>query len=246
MFPGGQIINVDSVNSTNDLAAQLLASPGLSEGSMVIAKDQTAGRGQMGALWWSEPGSSLTMSLILKPEFLVPSELFGLNMAIGVAMCDFISDMVKHQALIKWPNDIVCRGSKVCGILIENSIANDKVRHSVIGIGLNVNQESFPAFLPHAISLKMVSGRTFDVESLVEPVNDAIAQIYALLREDVVAIRRLYHERLLGLGKKRLFSKADQMFLATIIGVTDTGRLQLGLDDGSTQTFAVKEVAFVQ
>lgn len=246
MFAKRQVISVDAVNSTNELAAQLLASGNVPEGSIVIARDQTAGRGQFGSLWWSEPGNSLTLSIVLKPEFLAPTQLFALNMAVSIAACEFISDTVRHQALIKWPNDIVCRGSKVCGVLIENSIIGERVRHSIVGIGVNLNQQTFPPFLPGATSLRVISGLDFDPESLIDPLSEAMAKYYDMLRSDGDQLRQVYHERLHGLGKKQLFSRADHRFLATITGVSDSGRLELEMDDDSRETFAVKEVVFVQ
>ena len=167
-------------------------------------------------------------------------------MCVALAVRQVINDQTGRDTLVKWPNDIVCNGFKVCGILIENAINGDHIKHSIAGIGINVNQESFPVFLPHATSLKLLTGKTFDLHALLDALSNALAEFYLLMRHDLVKLKRLYHEHLFGVGASHTFSSGDQPFRAKLIGVTDEGNLDLELADGPHKTFAMKEVVLVQ
>jgi BirA family biotin operon repressor/biotin-[acetyl-CoA-carboxylase] ligase len=234
---------VDSTESTNALASEILVSRTLPEGSVILARHQTAGRGQQGTTWWSERDSSLTMSLVLRPR--LPSQLvFALNMAVATGVCDFMDQTLGRKAAIKWPNDITCDELKICGLLIENAIAANVVRLSIVGVGINVNHTSFPEFIPGATSLRRLTGATYNVEALVKPLVESIGNSYHLLQRDPAIVRGRYNDRLFGLGTPQRFSKSGKSFMATIVGVGEDGRLELEVA-GERQAYGVKEVSLV-
>src|ERR1035441_10550859 len=145
LFIGKNLITLDSVASTNNFAKDMLSNTRPVEGTAIMAKEQYAGRGQMGNAWETESGKNLTCSFILYPEFLEADKQFFLNMAVALAVKDFCEHVLHDEIKIKWPNDIYYHDKKLGGILIENSISGNKISSSVIGIGINVNQTAFDA-----------------------------------------------------------------------------------------------------
>src|ERR1700752_1538956 len=143
LFTGRHLMNLESTNSTNDFINGLLAKNQLPEGSVVVAEAQAPGRGQSGEKWISQPGKNLLMSLLFYPSFLSLHDLFMLSKAFSLGIYDFLFDEIKMDVKIKWPNDIYFQDKKLCGILIENSIRRETLNHTILGIGLNVNQEVF-------------------------------------------------------------------------------------------------------
>ena len=141
LFIGKKIVYLPNCHSTNDSALSILGSNDVFEGTTIITSRQTSGKGQKGNRWQSEPGKNLTFSIILKPGFLDVKQQFKLNFAVSLGIFDFLSSFFKSHVKIKWPNDIYYKDSKIAGILIENSIRSMKMQHSIVGVGLNVNQE---------------------------------------------------------------------------------------------------------
>ncbi len=134
-----QVIELDTVNSTNQYLAHLMRSSELTEGAVVWAKEQTQGRGQRGAIWYSRKGRDLTFSWLLFPSFLGPGEQFLLNKMVSLAIVDLLKAHMRGGALwIKWPNDILVDRKKIAGILIENALREDQLLSSVVGIGMNL------------------------------------------------------------------------------------------------------------
>ena len=138
-----QIIKLDATGSTNDYLRSILSAKTLEDYTVVIAENQFAGRGQRGNSWVSEPGKNLTFSFLKRNLTLNPQNHFILNMGVSLALHDALSAIGVPGLTIKWPNDIMSGNSKICGILIENLISGAQIRHSIIGIGLNVNQTNF-------------------------------------------------------------------------------------------------------
>ena len=168
LFIGQNTIKLDAVGSTNDYASELL-SRGLKrekvfEGTVVYALSQRAGKGQRGKKWESEPFKNLTFSIVFYPSFLSAQEQFMLSKAVSLGICDYVSSVINKEAKIKWPNDIKVGNEKIAGILIENSIRNNEIMHSIVGIGLNVNQTGFGKNIPNPTSLKLITGKNIDLE----------------------------------------------------------------------------------
>lgn len=139
---GSTVLRFDRVSSTNDVAKDF-ASSGAREGLCVIAKEQTAGRGRQGRNWSSPAGEGLYMSVVLRPA-IQPSEAGTITLASAIAVAETLRLDYETDAEIKWPNDVMVRGRKICGILIESAIQNDKLDYIVLGIGVNTGQSSFP------------------------------------------------------------------------------------------------------
>ncbi len=149
---GFPLIHLASVDSTNKYAAAILHKQDAGEGTVILADVQTSGKGQGDNIWLSDSGLNLLCSIILKPDFLPAYKQFYLSMCVATGIYDCLNDL-GIQSQVKWPNDILIKGKKVAGILIENTILSQNLLTSVIGIGLNVNQVSFPPGIPNAASL---------------------------------------------------------------------------------------------
>jgi BirA family biotin operon repressor/biotin-[acetyl-CoA-carboxylase] ligase len=214
---GRRVLAFDSLDSTNTTAAELAA--GDEEGLAVTADFQTAGRGQYGRAWQARPGSSLLMSVVLRPppELCRPVVLTALA---AVAIADAVYDLTGAQARVKWPNDLLVRGKKVCGILIESAAV------TVVGIGLNLNQtaDDFAAAgLPDAASLRMLSGAETDP-------SDAAA----------VVLRRLDTEYGRLLDGERVGVEADWKWRVGLLGRP----VAVELSDGTTAVGRLREMGF--
>jgi len=165
---GSTILRFETVSSTNDVARDLAAS-GKPEGLCIIAREQTAGRGRQGHSWSSPPGEGLYLSLILRPEIRA-SESAVITLAAAVAVAETLKLDFQLSVDIKWPNDILASGRKICGILVESAIESGRLQYAVMGIGVNVAQLYFPGELGlTATSLSLETGRTLSPEDLLKP-----------------------------------------------------------------------------
>ena len=153
MTPHPHIIRLDNVDSTNTYLSGIASnSP---HGTCVLADRQSAGRGQRGNTWESEPGKNLTFSVLLRPDGLHASQQFRISQAVSLAITDTLDGFLPEgiEAKVKWPNDIYVGNRKICGILIENTLCGAAIQHSIIGIGLNINQRDFLSDAPNPVSL---------------------------------------------------------------------------------------------
>ncbi len=137
-FMGRRVIHYRSIGSTNDVAREL-AAQGAPQGTLVIAEEQTAGKGRLGRRWLAPPGTSLLISLLFRPHFLAPYQAQRLTMICSLAVVDAVHKVTGLLAAIKWPNDIVVQGKKAGGILTELGATGDRLDYAVVGLGLNVN-----------------------------------------------------------------------------------------------------------
>lgn len=241
-------------HSTNDVAAELLQSPVTLEGTVVAAAHQTHGRGQRGNAWQSEPGQNLTFSVILKPDFLSAARQFSLNMAVALAVYDCLKPLLPEGLRIKWPNDIYWKDCKMGGILIENAIQGENLTHSIVGIGLNINQLDFPGNV-RATSMKLISQASgnedeHDLEILLNLLLESLEKRYLQLRGGLTAgqgfggLETYYLQSLYGLGQKRRFRGGGRDFEGVITGIDQTGKLAVR-ESNETKHFSFKEIEFV-
>ncbi|HRF80543.1 MAG TPA: biotin--[acetyl-CoA-carboxylase] ligase, partial [Flavobacteriales bacterium] len=165
MSIGDPILTFDSLESTNKTAAELLSLSKVQHGAAIVAREQTAGRGQRGRVWTSEPGADLTMSIVLKPERLRAEDQFVLGKMAALAVAEVVRGLVPGVVRIKWPNDVLVEREKVAGILIKNEIVGELVQSSVVGIGINANSSGFPVDLM-ATSLLNAGGQHVDLKVL--------------------------------------------------------------------------------
>jgi len=176
---GGAILRFDSLPSTNDLAREL-AAQGAPEGTAVLAREQTRGRGRQGRGWVSPRGEGLYLSVILRPP-LAPSQATILTLAAAIGVAETLALDYQIAADIKWPNDIQARGKKICGILIETSIEKSQLDYAVLGIGVNLGQREFPGELQGvATSLAIESGQTVTPDEFAAPLLRRLEACYRI------------------------------------------------------------------
>lgn len=240
LFMGKNLVYVPECHSTNTLASELCQLTSTVEGTIVITDNQTNGRGQRGNLWLSDPHKNLTFSLILKPTFLKPIDQFNLTMAISLALCDFLTHQLKAEVKIKWPNDILVNDKKLCGILIENSLAGEMIQWSVVGIGLNVNQDSF--LIESASSMKAIKGCDFNLPDELTKLFECLERRYLQLRSDKISdLKNDYLSCLYGKGELRKFVDATGEIEGVIEGVTQQGKLLIA-SGGGIKSYDLKEI----
>lgn len=238
---------VASCPSTNTLLA---SRPDAPHGTVLCAVAQTAGRGQRGNSWEAEPGKNLTFSLVLRPHAIMPAGQFCLSMLVSLGIVRALAG-VGVEAKIKWPNDIYAGGDrKLCGILIENTIAGAAIERSIIGIGLNVNQGCFLSDAPNPVSIKNLTGRDTDLHPLLVALCTEIMDELEAYTEvpDPEALGARYRAALWrGDGGRYPFrdTASGEVFRAAIAGVAADGTLSLAPEDAPVRKYLFKEVEFL-
>lgn len=239
----------DTLDSTN---AYMRTNGPWQHGDAVVCRRQTAGRGQRGNSWESEEGKNITASFYAVPPHLAAADQFLLSCAAALAVVDTVSDCVgqSDRVCVKWPNDVYIGDRKVAGLLIENSITGRDIHHSVIGIGLNVNQMQFRSDAPNPVSVAQVTGREHDLDGLLEALAGRLAyrtlHLEGVLEEYSRHLwrREGYHPYVLGDGRTPLTvgRPDDTLFMARTEGVASDGRITLRLTDGRCRSFTFKEI----
>ena len=247
LFVGQNLIKLSAVDSTNNFLKNLLSkSEPLPEGTVIMADDQFAGRGMQENVWKVEPGKNLTISLLLKPTFLPLNKQFLLNMAISIAINNTLSTHLPKSLCIKWPNDIYYKDTKLGGVLIENSIIGNSIKNTVVGIGINVNQSSFPPELINkATSLYQILQENVNLQVLLADLCSQIEALYLMLKgnkDDM--IRKAYIDRLYKMNTPALYRQNGEVFEGTITGVSDLGLLNID-KNGTLVQFNFKEIEFI-
>lgn len=244
MIKGHHLILPDETDSTNNYATRLINTQKVEEGTVVLTFRQSKGRGNGQNVWESEDFKNLTFSLILFPRFLAASSQFLLSQVISLGILDFLKSQTSG-AVIKWPNDLLIHRKKVAGILIENTVMGSTLHSSVAGIGLNLNQTSFPDHLPGATSLMLQTGNNFNPEDALHQILQEIMKWYQMLKDgETEIIEQSYLSHLFGMGEKMGFLKEGHPFEAMISGIDPFGQLLLQTDTGEISAFPFKSVEF--
>jgi len=246
VFIGKVLLHFDRLPSTNAYAQELLSKSRPSEGTVILADYQSAGRGQIGSTWEVSPGKNLTFSLILSPGFLPAPQQFVLSQAVSLAIRDFLSTLCPKSVYVKWPNDIYIEEKKVCGILIQNSLSGKKIQNSIIGIGLNVNQEHFPKGLDNASSLALETGKTFDLPDLFSSLLQHLEQRYQQLRSGKLSqIQQDYLKHLFLYQKEAMYCEpGGSPFTGKIVNVNTRGQLGIARQTEITY-YNIKEIKYL-
>ncbi|CAN5605960.1 biotin--[acetyl-CoA-carboxylase] ligase [soil metagenome] len=245
LFTGRKVVRLEETGSTNRFMNELIQKEALPEGTVVMADYQASGQGLGGTKWHSEPGSNLLMSVVFRPEFLPVKKIYLVSKAIALAIKDFLSEE-GLPAKIKWPNDIYIDNGKICGVLIENSLRGNMVLQSVCGIGLNVNQQIFPGEIPNAVSMKMVTGKTFSLDECRNKLCRQLEKRYLQIKDqNFNLINNDYLKSLHRFYEMGDFESGGEKFTAQIIDVEDEGRLVIKKDNGTILRFAFKEIKFL-
>lgn len=225
---GADTICYETIDSTNAEATRL-AEGRYGHGTLIVADSQQAGRGRRGRGWESPAGTSIYMSLLLKPE-INPNNASMLTLVAALAVSRAISQITGKPAGIKWPNDIVMNGKKICGILTEMSAQFDYVNHIVVGIGINVNTEEFPEELAHmATSLKLETGVRVNRAELIEAVWEHFEEVYEIYMQtqDLRNLVREYNANLVNMHQNVKVLDPKEPFEGRAMGITPRGELMV-------------------
>lgn len=247
LFVGQNLVTIKQVDSTNSFLKNLLSnSKPVPEGTVIMAEEQYAGRGQQQNTWHSEPGKNLTFSLLLKPHFLSVGDQFDLNRAASLGVYDALKPILGDQLKIKWPNDIYYSDRKLGGMLIENTIQGGQLKDSVIGIGLNINQENFPSGASNATSVKQILQKDYDLTLLLSEICKYIEVYYLKLKAGQIDfVRKAYLSRLYWLNEVKNFESNDGVFNGTVKNVLPNGLLVIEDTNGRQLEFNLKELKFL-
>lgn len=240
------LIKLNAIDSTSTFLKEMAKKSNLENYTVVVTKSQTKGRGQRENSWISEPNKNLTFSVFIKDfELLVLNQKY-LNFAVCLAVFDVIKKHLNTNIFIKWPNDIMSANQKICGILIENKIADAKINQTILGIGLNVNQDIFPMQFKNISSLKKITGKLYDLDQLLNEIISVLKKRTQALTTD--KFLKLEQEYLNVLYKKNIpsmFKTADNvLFMGKIVGVSKTGKLKIELENKTIKKFQIKEISF--
>ena len=247
LFVGNVVQHFEVLSSTNAYATELLTKTAPSEGTVISAAFQEAGRGQIGSSWLASPGQNLLLSIILYPRWLEARQQFSLSQAVALAVADTITEQCGEAAQVKWPNDVYLGDKKLAGILIQNSLSGRFLQSSVVGIGLNVNEIDFPTDLPKASSMRLSAGQEYNLAAVQQLLFQRIEQRYLQLKSRIPHLRADYLRQLYRYQEWHPFQdmSTGQEFQGQIIGVQENGKLAIQKADQSVQYFDLKEVHFL-
>ncbi|WP_405383520.1 biotin--[acetyl-CoA-carboxylase] ligase [Maribacter sp. LLG6340-A2] len=238
-----QIIKLDATASTNTYLKDLAVHTNLKDFTVVVTKNQTAGRGQLNSKWEFEKGKNLAISL-LKNDLAIPvDKMFVLSISVSLAILKALEVLRVPNLSVKWPNDILSGNAKIGGILIENMLAGSKIKRSVIGFGLNINQVTFN-YAPNASSLVNIIGQKQDLDHVF---NILVEQLHHYLDKPMLNMEeelyQAYESKLFKKGVRSQFlEKNNKMLSGIITGVSKSGKLKVELDNGTLREFGLKEV----
>ena len=241
-----KIIKLDAIDSTNSFLKELAQTSVLEDYTIAVTKNQTLGRGQMNNGWHSKPNKNLTFSIFTRFKTLTTEHQPYLNFAVSLAIFEVLKSMSVPNLAIKWPNDIMSGKKKICGILIETTFAKNRIKNTVIGIGLNVNQEKFPENIPNASSLKNVMHQDFELDDLLDQLTKNIQRkIRQLEHQQLDIIHQNYLHHLYKKDVPMAFKdeRTQLFFMGMIKTVSTCGKLQVQLEDDSIVDFDIKEIS---
>lgn len=238
---GFRISEYDELSSTNTEAEQWPKEE-LKDKSVILTYRQTQGRGQATNRWESEPGKNLSVTVVLCPSHCDASRQFAVSMVCALGVCDFISLHVEGVS-VKWPNDVYVGDRKICGILIEHTVAGAFIRRSLCGIGVNINQSEFLSDAPNPVSLLQLTGKQIPLEKALEELLTCIGRRYGQIA-DYGQLERDFMTCLY--RRQGIHEWEDEAggFRASIDRIDEYGRLVLEDTDGKTRVYGFKEVIY--
>ncbi len=246
IFIGKVLLDYQELDSTNEFALHLMAQQKLAAGTVVLAQQQSAGRGQRGSSWESAPFQNLTLSIVLYPKFLLVREQFLLNQVISLGVRDCVQYFLNKKVQVKWSNDIYVGHKKIAGILIQNTISSTSIQSSVIGIGLNVNQTAFISGAPNPTSLGLEAKTRFDLVEVREKLFSCIEKWYLQLKAGKKEfINTSYLQHLYLFQQESIFQDVEgKRFKGTIVGINELGMLKIATPKG-VFLYNFKEIKFI-
>lgn len=239
-----QLIKLDAIASTNVYLKRLSQEKELLDFTTVLAFEQLQGKGQMGAIWYSEKGKNLTFSVLKHLDKFLARDQFRLTMLVSLALFTTLKALQIPDLHIKWPNDILSGNNKISGILIENLLSGNYITTSVIGIGLNVNQTQFNE-LPKVSSLKLITGTNFNLEAVLNLFLHQLKKSFSYKdQESFLDVKESYFKVLFRKDKPSTFKNllSEALFTGIIRGVTPEGKLLVEVEDAQMNAYDLKEV----
>ena len=240
---GDPIIAFDTLESTNKTAAELLRLSKVQHGSVILANEQTAGRGQRGRTWNSQPGEDLTISVVLKPDALRAEEQFILGKVTALAVADVIAALGVAEVRIKWPNDVLVGRRKIAGILIKNEVIGELVQSCVVGIGINANGRDRPEDLV-ATSIAAETGRSIDLNALLTNLCQALEERYVALLHGSENTDKDYRDLLWTRGRWADLLLDGEPISARPMDVDAYGRLIIEHSEGHVAAYGLDRLRF--
>lgn len=239
---GFKSIFLDVVDSTNNYVANLVKTTGIAHGTVIMADEQTNGRGQRGTNWQTQAGMNLIFSLFVEFNELEIEHQDAIHHWVSISVLNALNK-IGIKAQIKWPNDILTKNGKLAGILIENSVSNQFVKHAIVGIGLNVNQVEFQDV--RATSIRLETGAFFNVREfsfmLIASLNDHWKRVH---NRDFVFLKSDYLSQLWGMNETVRFLRDGQEEQGQIMGTNPVGLLQMKTNRGE-EVFDLKDIKFI-
>ena len=223
---GEPFIILPTIDSTNNYAKGLIREGLAKDGMVIFTEEQTQGRGQKNNKWESKKGENIILSAIIDAPLLSIQDQFQLSCATALACCDFFSKYGGDETSIKWPNDLYWRDRKAGGILIENVIKGTNWEKAVVGIGININQTVFNQMKNNPVSLKQITGKSFDVLQMAKELCNFLEKRYYELRKGMFETHlKLYNQRLYKHNQQVMLKKGEELIPTTIDCVNKEGNL---------------------
>ncbi len=239
-----KIIHFETIDSTNTKVREL-AYQGATEGTVVVAEKQSAGKGRRGRSWESPAGTNIYMSVLLRPQIEVnKAPMLTLVMAYSIGRV--LKKRGYDSVQIKWPNDLILSGKKVCGILTEAELSGQEISHVVVGVGINVNEKEFSEeLLDKATSLYLEKKAEENREELIEDILDAFAADYELFlkKQNLTFLREEYNQMLVNYHREVRVLEPGNEYSAVARGINDMGELLVEKADGSMEAVYAGEVS---
>lgn len=241
---GENAVFLETVDSTND-EARRRAEQGAPEGTLIFAETQTGGRGRRGRRWITQPGSAIAMSMLLRPD-IRPENASRLTLIMGLAVAQACREYCKIPVQIKWPNDVVADGKKICGILTEMKCEADQIEYIIIGTGINTHVTQFPDELKQtAVSLHQLMGENPDRAELAALCIQKFDALYEIFQktQDLSGLTDQYNALLAGKGGMVRVLEPEHAYNAVAEGINAQGELQVRKEDGERISVYAGEVS---
>lgn len=240
----------DTLSSTNDIMKELVSKESVKEGQIILTEFQTKGKGQIKNSWFSSPRENLLFSIYLKPSTIPIESIFLLNKWVSISIIQSLNQVIEKagfnmKCAIKWPNDILLNNKKIGGILIENSLRGHHIEYSIVGIGLNINETSFPYELIHASSFRSIFNQEWNRQAILKSILETLeTQYLKLISQPFSFSDEAYESHLYRIHEPHSFKIHENIVQGTIRGITSQGKLKVEIE-GEIKTFYFKEIELV-
>ena len=240
------IIKLDAIDSTNNYLKKIILNEGITDYTIVTAKFQTEGKGQLGTKWESEHSKNLICSVYKKEINIKVQDQFVISALVSLALIKTLRKVNLSNIHIKWPNDIMSDNKKICGILIENIVKENYIKDAVIGIGLNVIQTIFNN-LPNATSIKNLIGASCSKDEILKDLVENLEYYFNKLdKSSINSIFEKYEDALFRINKPSTFKNSKgEVFSGYIKGVSRLGKLSVMLEDSLVESYDLKEISIL-